>query len=93
MKRQNFYSSHGSGTPRRALAARVAELEAQPLKEVNAQAQLDELKKQMDIATANNLQTATARVVRGPVAAVRAGGGREARSAVAAIAPSVGRRW
>ncbi|MGD9753893.1 MAG: rod shape-determining protein MreC [Acidimicrobiia bacterium] len=50
------------------LAARVAELEAQPLKEVNAQAQLDELKKQMDIATANNLQTATARVVRGPVA-------------------------
>ncbi|MCC6438691.1 MAG: rod shape-determining protein MreC [Acidimicrobiales bacterium] len=50
------------------LRERVAELEAMPLQEENAQQQLDELKKQMEITTARNMETRTARVLRGPVA-------------------------
>ena len=50
------------------LRERVAELEAMPMQEENAQQQLDELKKQMEITTARNMETRTARVLRGPVA-------------------------
>lgn len=50
------------------LRARIETLESDPLRTANAQKQLDELKAQLDITTAANIETRVAEVVAGPVA-------------------------
>jgi rod shape-determining protein MreC len=50
-----------------ALRRRVAELEADPTRQQNAQQELDTLKAQLAIETASNVQKQVARVVSGPV--------------------------
>ncbi|MFN0029933.1 MAG: rod shape-determining protein MreC [Acidimicrobiales bacterium] len=50
------------------LRQRVDELESDPLREGNAQVQLDDLKAQLAITTATNVERRVARVISGPVA-------------------------
>ncbi len=50
------------------LRQRVDELESDPLRERNAQVQLDDLKAQLAITTATNVERRVARVISGPVA-------------------------
>lgn len=50
------------------LRLRIEQLESDPLRTANAQKQLDELKAQLDIATAANIESRIARVISGPVA-------------------------
>lgn len=50
------------------LRQRVDELESDPLRERNAQVQLDDLKAQLAITTATNVERRIARVISGPVA-------------------------
>jgi len=50
------------------LRLRIEELESDPLRDQNAQQQLDELKAQLEILTAGNTEGRVARVISGPVA-------------------------